>query len=74
MNKETAPLETDGLYERYGKPLEQEHYGEYVAISRTGQVIVDTDDISVVNQAIQAFGRGNFVFRRIGYSYVYKLR
>jgi hypothetical protein len=77
MNKETAPLETDGLYERYGKPLEQEHHGKYIAISRAGQVIVDTvdtDDISVVDQAMQAFGRGNFVFRRIGYSYVWKLR
>ena len=74
MNKETAPLETDGLYERYGKPLEREHHGKYIAISRTGQVIVDTDDISVVDQAIQAFGSGNFVFRRIGYSYVWKLR
>jgi len=74
MDKTATALNDDSLYERYGKPLEPEHHGKYVAISRDGRVIVDTDDISVVDQAIQAFGSGNFVFRRIGYSYVWKLR
>lgn len=74
MTETTTPLDSDSLYERYGKPLEQEHHGKYIAISQDGRVIVDTDDLSVIGQAINAFGSGNFVFRRIGYSYVWKLR
>ena len=74
MNEGTTLLDDDSLYERYGKPFEQEHHGKYIAISQDGRVIVDADDIAVVNQAIDTFGSGNFIFRRIGYSYVYKLR
>ncbi|MGH7964949.1 MAG: hypothetical protein ACRERD_24570 [Candidatus Binatia bacterium] len=74
MKVTTTPLEDAPLYERYGKPLERKHHGKYVAISQDGRMIVDADDITVVDQAIQVFGRGNFVFRRIGYSYVWKLR
>jgi hypothetical protein len=74
MNEETISPDVDSLYERYGKPLEQEHYGEYVAISQDGQVIAGADDVAVLDQAIQTFGSGNFILRRIGYSYVDKLR
>lgn len=69
----TLSKEND-LYTRYGQPLEGTHRGEYIAISGDGRVIVDTNDLSVIGQAIQAFGRGNFIFRRIGYSYVRQLR
>jgi predicted RNase H-related nuclease YkuK (DUF458 family) len=74
MNTETTVLNDDTLYERYGKPLEQEHHGKYIAISRDGQVLEDPDAMVVVSQAIQRFGSGNFMFHRIGYSYVDKLR
>ena len=74
MNETTTVLDDDSLYERYGKPLEQEHQGKYIAISQDGQVIVDADDMVVVSQAIQRFGSGNFIFRRLGYSYVDRLR
>lgn len=66
--------DTDELYDRYGKPLEQNHRGEYVAINQDGQVIVGVDDVAVADEAIRTFGSGNFAFHRIGYSYVYKLR
>jgi hypothetical protein len=33
----------DELYDQYVKPLESEHYGEYIAISPTGQVLLATD-------------------------------
>lgn len=66
--------DADELYARYGKPLEQSRHGEYLAISHDGQVIVGTDDVAVVDQAIRTFGSGNFVFHRVGYSYVDKLR
>jgi len=74
MNTVTTPLDADGLYARYGKPLEQSHQGEYIAISQDGQVIVGADDVAVMDQAVQDFGSGHFIFRRIGCSYVDKLR
>jgi len=74
MNEVTPSLDIDSLYERYGRPLEQEHYGEYVAIAQDGRVIVGKDDIEVVQKAIHEFGSGNSVLCRIGYRYVDKLR
>ena len=74
MSEILTVLDDDSLYERYGKPLEQEHHGKYIAISRDGQVIVDADDAVVVDQAIERFGSGNFMFHRIGYSYVWTVR
>ena len=74
MGAVTTVQDTDELYDRYGKPLEQDHHGEYVAIDRDGQVIVDKDDLVVMDRAIDEFGSGNFSFYRIGYSYVDKLR
>ena len=74
MNTDTTVLNDDTLYERYGKSLEQDHHGKYIAISRDGQVIMDADDMIAVDQAIKQFGSGNFMFHRIGYSYVWKVR
>ena len=54
------------LYERYGKPLEQDHKGEYVAIGPKGEIILGTDDFTVTHEAIQRFGSGNFAFRKVG--------
>jgi hypothetical protein len=66
--------EVDELYARYGKPFEQEHHGEYAAITSDGRVIVDKDDLVVLDRAIDEFGSGNFLFYRIGYDYVDKVR
>jgi hypothetical protein len=74
MSTAKTLLEENDLYVRYGQRLEGEHQGKYIAISRDGRVIVDTNDLSVIGQAIQRFGRGNFIFRRIGYSYVRQVR
>ena len=74
MNARTISLEADSLYDRYGKPLEQDHRGEYIAIAQDGRIIVDEDDVKVIDQAVDKFGSGNFIFRRVGYSYVDKLR
>jgi hypothetical protein len=56
----------DRLYERYGRPLEAEHRGEFVAISDSGQVIRGADELEVATKAIEQFGPGNFALRRIG--------
>ncbi len=62
------------LYERYAKYLETEHYGEFVAISREGKVIVGRDDIEVLKIALKDFGKGNFAFRRVGFRAMGKWR
>jgi len=67
-------IEDDALYQRYGKKLEQEHKGEFVAISRDGAVIVSKSDIEVLQKALEEFGSGNFAFRRIGYKAIGKWR
>lgn len=72
MSTAISVQDADELYARYGKPLEQSRYGEYLAIGHDGQVIVGTDDVAVVDQAIRTFGSGNFGFCRIGSSYVYQ--
>jgi hypothetical protein len=51
------------LYEQYGKPLEEEHKGEYVAISDSGHTIVGKSLTEVVTSSIERFGKGNFVFK-----------
>ena len=64
----------DRLYERYGKPLEAEHTGEYLAISDDGDIILGTDDLEVGRKALERLGSGNFAFRRVGYPAVWKWR
>jgi hypothetical protein len=55
------------LYDRYGKPLEASHKGEYVAIGPEGRTILGKTDVEVLEQAIKAFGSGNFALKRIGH-------
>lgn len=55
------------LYERYGRPLEKVHQGEYVAIGPEGRTILGPSDIEVLQKAIDAFGSGNFALRRVGH-------
>lgn len=55
------------LYERFGRPLETDHRGEYVAIAPDGQTILGTRAAEVLRQAIDRFGSGNFALKRVGY-------
>ena len=54
------------LYEQYGKPLEEDHKGEYVAIASDGQTILGTDPDEVLRRAVAAFGSGKFALARVG--------
>jgi len=58
--------EDDRLYDRYAAKLEATHRGQYVAVGRVGEIVVGSDDIWVLDQALAKFGSGNFAFRRIG--------
>jgi hypothetical protein len=57
------------LYEKYGKPLENERAGEFVAISDGGQIIFGDSDLFVMKRANREFGPGRYALRRIGADY-----
>ena len=53
----------DTLYERYGKPLEAEHWGEFVAISEQGETVLGATLLEAMERADDTFGPGGFVFK-----------
>jgi hypothetical protein len=53
----------DDLYERYGKPLETKHWGQYVAIAEDGRTVLGLEFEELVRKAKQELGPGNFVFK-----------
>ena len=55
--------EANRLYERYGKPLEAEHWGEYVAISPQGEVVLAPTLVDAMQRATETLGRGNSIFK-----------
>ena len=59
-----SAAEMDMLYDRNAKPLEAEHYGEFIAISRTsGPYVLGRLATDVLSQAKARLGRGNAVFQ-----------
>ncbi len=50
-------------YIRFGKPLEREHWGEYLAVSAAGETLLGTDPLDLLQRARPAFGPGNTVFK-----------
>ena len=54
------------LYEKYGKRLELEHTGEFVAISLGGEIIMGKREGEVLRRALNTFGRDNFALVRVG--------
>lgn len=63
----------DNLYDKFGRPLEDEHWGEYIAISKKGKTVLGSDLIGVMRKALAQFGPGSFVFK-VGEKAVYKWR
>ena len=58
--------QTGQLYERYGKPLEVEHWGEYIAIREDGRIIVD-HYLDVLTQRARAeFGDSPTLITKVG--------
>lgn len=56
-------VQSNQLYEQFGKPLETEHAGEFIAVSPEGQTLLGTTAGEVGRRAKEAFGPGNFVFK-----------
>jgi hypothetical protein len=53
----------DELYDKYGRPLEADHRGEYLAISPDGKTVLGTTLDDVAEQAEANFGPGNFLYK-----------
>jgi hypothetical protein len=53
----------DKLYEQYGRPLEAEHWGEYVVITPDGRTLLAPTFADAVARSSDEFGGGNFVFK-----------
>jgi len=60
-----SDAEVDQLYETHGKPLDTEHRGWILAVSRDGQTILGEDVHQVAQEAVERFGSGTgtFLFR-----------
>jgi hypothetical protein len=65
--------EANAVYEQYGKPLEAEHDGKFLAVSPDGRTLVGLTLLDVAQRARAEFGAGNFLFR-IGTRSVGKIR
>lgn len=65
---------SDKLYEKYGKPLEKSHKGEYIAVSFKGGTILGQDLYDVVKKAVDAFGPANSFIFKVGDIAVWKWR
>ena len=55
--------DTDRLYEKYGKPLEAEHWGKYLAVHPDGRTVLADDYQSMAEQADAELGAGVHFFR-----------
>ncbi len=55
--------QAESLYEQYGRPLEEEHWGEYVAIFPDGRFTLGTSRLEALGKALAQFGPGSFLFK-----------
>ena len=55
--------EMNAVYDRYVKPLEAEHWGEFVAVTRDGRMILGPTDREVFFEAKETLGYGSFLFK-----------
>ena len=64
---------SDQLYEKYGIPLEKDHWGEFLAVSESGKTVLGKNLIKVAKKALANFGSGSHLYK-IGDIAVYKWR
>ncbi len=55
--------QAESLYEQYGRPLEEKHWGEYVAIFPDGIFTLGTSRLDALDKALAQFGTGSFLFK-----------
>lgn len=62
-SNQSLELKAETLYERYGKPLEKKHTGQYIAISQDGKMLIDSSISKLMQKALTQLGPGNFIFK-----------
>jgi len=55
--------EGDLLYDQYARPLEAEHWGEFVAIMPDGRTLLAGSLTDAFTRSLGMFGRGSFIFK-----------
>jgi hypothetical protein len=65
VKDQTSMAVSDRLYEQYGRPLEAEHWGEFVAIAQDGRTLLGSSLWDLTDQAIEELGPG-FVMFKVG--------
>lgn len=63
VETQQATREAERLYEQYGKPLEAQHLGQYVAITHDGRTILGPTVLDVMQRATATFGPGSFIYK-----------
>lgn len=63
----------DKLYQKYGQPLEKDHWGEFIAISQSGKKVLSSDLKELFKKSLAKLGPGSFVFK-VGEKAVWKWR
>jgi hypothetical protein len=53
----------DALYDKYVKPIEAEHSGEYVAVAPDGRMLFGKTLNEVVFSAREVLGPGNYTYK-----------
>ena len=51
------------LYEQYGKPLEKEHWGKYLAVHPDGRTVLTHDYETLKERSLAELGMGVYVFK-----------
>ena len=74
MRLPTTNKEIEAIYERYVRPLEQENWGKFVAVSLDGRMLLGDDREEVAKGAFRQFGSGNFAMMRVGLKAVREIR
>jgi hypothetical protein len=73
LDRAEAKRQSDRLYEAYGKPLEAEHWGLFVAIYPDGRFFVGDDLTDLAIKTDSEIGPGFYLYR-VGERVVGKLR
>ena len=60
---EEQTAEGDRLYEQYGKPLEEDHWGEYLVVTPEGEWILGATDLEALEKADASLHSGGYLFK-----------
>jgi hypothetical protein len=73
MDLKKADKLYDKFYDKYGKPLEKNHWGDYLAVSGKGETLLGKNYLKVVLKARSTFGPGSFLYK-VGEKAIWKWR